>query len=250
MQTATSTSLERSSPLQRDIERVVGTNDHLYDSTIKQLSSSNPDHEPTDNPDEDAQSDELISVLGRMNIGRFDNQRASVPEMVSQGVVPMGWRLRRSTELDPADLELFDRLERASARRFSNQCSPTPKSLETKPSTPFASYLESMRETEAMQSLITNSSLTSETSSSQKSHRASVSTTRTRTESEGSEHNQILSQHQSQKTPSPSIVKKSRAHSAPNIFSFRRKSSTTQKLTGSSKSPKSSIRRVLFGKGV
>lgn len=99
-----------------------------------------------------SQTDEVVAAIERMTLGRIDSQRASLPSLVSQGVAPMGWRVRRSIALSgSAELELLERLERAGGRRLGGQRSLHPN---VKSSTsPMAFYSESMRETEAIESI-------------------------------------------------------------------------------------------------
>lgn len=80
--------------------------------------SSAPDG---DSSNQNLSLDELVSQLERFSQTRLENQRTSLPPMVSQGVASMGWQLRPQLIVDPETETLMDQLERACGRRLVEQ---------------------------------------------------------------------------------------------------------------------------------
>ncbi|KAH9807914.1 HECT-like ubiquitin-conjugating enzyme-binding-domain-containing protein [Melampsora americana] len=142
---------------QTDLDNILSAIDRLYTHS-PQLSNQRAQLKPQSQ--DVIALDLVISSIERTNSRRLDSQRASLPALVSQGVTSMGWCVEshsKSRETGPADLELLDRLEKAGARRLTDQCSQIP-SIEQKPSL-MSLYTESMRETNAMESILTNTGI-------------------------------------------------------------------------------------------
>ncbi|KAI8452101.1 hypothetical protein BY996DRAFT_3402956 [Phakopsora pachyrhizi] len=115
--------------------------------------------------------EQLINQIERASLARYDNQRASLPQLVSEGVIPMGWigpRLEAEADqtIEPELEDLLDRFDRAKGRRLLSQCAtfnppsssnPLPTRTLTRSrssSSLMDSYAESMRDQEDLNQIL------------------------------------------------------------------------------------------------
>ncbi|KAG0142112.1 hypothetical protein CROQUDRAFT_252385 [Cronartium quercuum f. sp. fusiforme G11] len=230
------------SKLQIDLENVLSTINQLY-------SNSNELFKPRTN-NQESNDDEVVSAIERMSVRRLNSQRATLPKLVSEGVTPMGWNIKKSKAEEEEDLkqfELFNRIERASSRRLSDQCFINTSSSLPLPISPVQFYMESMRETNSIENILNRSSigeinsqdaLQSDIPILQK--KCSISTILTNMESECTERTSLLPH------LLDSTTQNNRSQSMPNIFGFKRKSSKTLLIN----SPNPSIDKSYLVKGL